>query len=66
MTQYNPATCHAAVKVYGIYLCRWNGGVPCALHKGEMCYIEKVDKATNELIKAMKEKEATEDAESRR
>ena len=57
MNQYNPATCHGAIEVYGIYLCRWNGGVPCALHKGEMCYIEKVDKSTNELIKAMKEKE---------
>lgn len=57
MSQYNPAMCRGAVEVYGIYLCRWNSGVPCALHKGEMCYMEKVDKATNELIKAMREKE---------
>jgi hypothetical protein len=57
MKQYNPALCRGAVKVYGIYLCRWNSGVPCALHKGEMCYMEKVDKATNELIKDMIEKE---------
>ena len=53
MSQYNPATCRGAVEVYGIYVCRWNSGVPCALHKGEMCYMEKVNKATNELIKEM-------------
>ena len=54
---YKPETCKSSVAVYGIYLCRLNGGVPCALHKEKMCYAEKVDRATNELIKAMKEKE---------
>lgn len=54
---YKPETCKSSVSVYGIYLCRWNCGVPCALYKKEMCYLEKVDKATNEFIKAMNEKE---------
>ena len=54
---YKPETCKSSVSVYGIYICHLNGGVPCACHKGEMCYAEKLDRATNELIKAMKEKE---------
>lgn len=57
---YKPETCKSSVTVYGIYLCRLNGGVPCALHKGKMCYAEKVDRATNELIKAMRKEEEDE------
>ena len=53
MSNYNPATCHGSTIVCGIYICRWNCGVPCALYKGEMCYMEKV-------VKAMKEKEEDE------
>lgn len=59
-TEYKPETCKSSMFVYGIYLCRLNGGIPCARLKGDMCYAEKTDRALNELIKAMREKEEDE------
>ena len=38
--EYKPETCKSSVPVYDIYLCRLNGGVPCALHKGK-CVTQK-------------------------
>ena len=53
MNKYNPTECKESNKLYGIYLCRLNGGVPCALHKGEKCYLQRMDDAATTIANAL-------------
>lgn len=59
MSNYNPTECKESNKLYGIYLCRLNGGVPCALHKGEKCYMQVSDEAVARLANVFKKEEET-------
>ena len=52
--EYTPAECNNSVLVYGIYVCRLEHA-PCALHKGEKCYMQKQDEAIARLAKAFEE-----------
>ena len=60
MNKYNPTECKESNKHYGIYFCRLNGGVPCALHRGEKCYMQVSDEAVAKLANALKQEEVTE------
>ena len=52
--KYTPTECKNSVLVYGIYVCRLEHA-PCALHKGERCYMQKQDESIARLAKAFEE-----------
>lgn len=51
MSKYNPIECKKSIKFYGIYLCKLNGGVPCALYEGEKCYMQVSDELLANMLK---------------
>lgn len=52
--KYEPMWCKNSALVYGIYVCRLEHA-PCALHKGEKCYMQKQDESIARLAKAFEE-----------
>ena len=55
MNKYHPRACKQSIKVSGIYICGLQT-VPCTLHKGEKCYMQRTDEAVKALSGAMAEK----------
>lgn len=51
--KYTPAECKNSALVYGTYVCRLEHA-PCALHKGEKCYMQKQDESIARLVEAFK------------
>lgn len=47
--KYTPQKCCASNMIYGIYICRLQAS-PCALHKGEKCYMQKADDAAKLIL----------------
>ena len=60
MNKYYPQECKESIKLYGFYLCRLNGGVPCALYIDKKCYKQKSDEAVVAMAKAIMRDEETE------
>ena len=56
MNKYHPRACKQSIKVSGIYICRLQT-VPCALHRGEKCYMQRTDEAVKALAGAIAERD---------
>lgn len=52
--KYHPTLCKCSTLVYEIYVCRLEHA-PCALYKGEKCYMQKQDESIARLAKAFEE-----------
>lgn len=48
MSMYNPHLCGESINIGGIFICKLQA-IPCALHKGQQCYLEKIDRAVGEM-----------------
>lgn len=59
MNQYNPNKCGTSIEVCGVFICRLEN-VPCALHKGEKCYMQRSDEAVTAMANSLKREEETE------
>lgn len=53
MNQYNPNKCGVSIDAWGIFICRLEN-VPCALHKGDKCYMQRSDEAVTIIANAIK------------
>ena len=51
--KYSPLKCNNSCLVYETYVCRLEHA-PCALHKGEKCYMQKQDESIARLVEAFK------------
>lgn len=56
MNEYNPRACKQSINMGGIYICGLQT-VPCALHNGEKCYMQRTDEAVKALAGAIAEKD---------
>lgn len=59
MSNYNPHECGMSLCVYGVFICRLET-VPCALHKGEKCYMQRSDEAVIAMANALKKEDVAE------
>ena len=48
MSMYNPHLCGESINIGGIFICKLQA-IPCALHKGQQCYLKKIDRAVGEM-----------------
>lgn len=46
--KYNPYTCGHSVSFGGIFICSLET-IPCALHKDDVCYSEKIDRSLSRI-----------------
>lgn len=56
MSKYHPRACEQSINMGGVYICGLQT-VPCALHKGEKCYMQRTDEAVKALAGAIAERD---------
>lgn len=56
MNEYNPRACKQSINMGEIYICGLQT-IPCALHKGEKCYMQRTDEAVKALAGAIAERD---------
>ena len=59
MSNYNPHECRMSLDVYGVFICRLES-VPCALHNGDKCYMQRFDESVTAMANALKKEDVAE------
>lgn len=60
--KYNPYTCGHSVSFGGIFICSLET-VPCAIHKDDVCYSEKIDRSLSRIAEKIRKIQEDEDVQ---